>query len=140
MKTWAYWNTLMESELHSLADPPPFAPDSPYMLPAAKQARLQVRESGTADAACKAFADTGVWPVMHADLRYAICERLGCAHDLTLSLYVSQGKGSRNTVLRPPDLTLTPLPRVWRWFLLDWWQVAAPPAVRDMLLQAHPRA
>ena len=138
MKTWAYWNTLFESELHALADPPPFAPDSPYMLTRAKQARLQVRESRSADAACKTFADTGSWPVMHADLRYAVCERVACARDLAVLLYVSQGRGIRNTVMRPPDLSLTPLPRVWRWFLLEWWEVAAPPTVRDMLLRERP--
>jgi hypothetical protein len=139
MKTWAYWDTLLESELHSLAEQPPFAPDSPHLLTAEKQARLQVRESGAADSACKVFADTGAWPVMHADLRYAVCERLGCARDLAVLLYVSQGRGSQHTVIRPPDLALTPLPLVWRWFLLEWWQVAAPATVRGMLLQERPR-
>ena len=137
MKTWAYWTDLLDSTLHALAVKPPFDSHSPYLRKTVAQIRLMVRESSAADSACKVFADTGAWPVMHDDLRYAVCERLGVARDLATLLYLSQGRGIRRMVVRPPDMRLTPLPQVWRWFLLDWWENACPPVVRSKLLAAR---
>ena len=89
-----------------------------------------VQYDALAEAACESLVLDGVWPDMEPEVRYAVTCRLDTVCELASDLYFAQGIRTR-IVLRPPDLAVTPMSEVWKFFLIDWWQRACPKPVSD---------
>lgn len=136
-KSWCYWMEFLKEERRKISDPVPFPYGSPWELPEEKTDALLVQYDALAEEACESLVLDGVWPDMEPEVRYAVACRLDTVCELAADLYFAQGIRTR-VVLRPPDLSITSMDQVWKFFLIDWWQRACPKPVsdyRDSLLQ-----
>lgn len=136
-KSWCYWMEFLQEERRKISDPVPYPYGSPWELPEEKTDALLVQYDALAEEACESLVLDGVWPDMEPEVRYAVACRLDTVCELAADLYFAQGIRTR-VVLRPPDLSITSMDQVWKFFLIDWWQRACPKPVsdyRDSLLQ-----
>lgn len=136
-KSWCYWMEFLQEERRKISDPVPYPYGSPWELPEEKTDALLIQYDALAEETCESLVLDGVWPDMEPEVRYAVACRLDTVCELASDLYFAQGIRTR-VVLRPPDLSVTPMSEVWKFFLIDWWQRACPKPVsdyRDSLLQ-----
>lgn len=129
-KSWCYWMELIKGERLKLCDAYPYPLGSPWSLSEKEQGHLLVQNDDAACAACERLILDGKWPDMEPEVRYAVTCRLETAEDLAANLYFAQGTRTR-VVLRPPDMSITPINEVWKFFLIDWWIRSRPRHVEE---------
>lgn len=120
-KSWAYWMYQLEGEKDKMCDHLPYSVWSQWSFSDEEIDSLLERYCADTDEVCEQFALNGEWPGMTPEVRYSVWRRLNTASDLVLKLYLTQGTRTR-TVIRPPDLSITPIAEVRRFFLIVWWR------------------